>query len=480
MRVPMRESHLPPRPRGAPLAALLAALAGISCAVGPNYQKPEISTPDLWHQELVRGLEPGQGNLSSWWTLLDDPLLTSLIARAREGNLDVQLALDRLFEARARRGIAEGQWFPSVNAGADYSRSLFSQELFPLPGQEQPTNFFSTGMDASWEVDLFGRIRRSVEAADADYMSRIEDYRDVLVLLYAEVGSAYVEGRALQLRIKYTLGNIETQRATLKLVRARNRAGLVGDLDVRQAELNLARTESFLPSLRQGLEQVIHRLGVLMGDFPSALYSELTPDQPIPGPPSDIPIGLPLDLLRQRPDLRSAERRLAAQTARIGVATADLYPRLTILGQFAFSARDAAKWMTGDALSYGIGPTVQWNVFDGGRIRSNIKARDAVAREALTSYERAVLLALEDAENAFVAYVQEGERRDALERSARAAQQSVDLVKDLYRTGLVDFQNVLDMERSLFLEQDQLAASEGRVTQNLIAIYRALGGGWTP
>jgi NodT family efflux transporter outer membrane factor (OMF) lipoprotein len=451
------------------------------CAVGPNYAQPEPEMPDRWHEELARGLAEGQAPLQTWWTTLDDPVLDSLIERAVAGNLDLEQAVARVDEARARRGIARGQWFPTLDSLSSYSRQQISEEALPVPGVGGTArNFYSVGLDASWEIDLFGRIRRSTESANASLEATVEDYRDTLVLLLSEVGRAYVDVRTFQQRIDYAESNVRTQQGSLRLTRDRNAAGLVSDLDVRQAEQNLANTQAFIPSLRIGLTQAINRLGVLLGQHPTALRAELETPTPIPSPPSEVLVGLPTELLRQRPDLRSAERQLAAQTAQIGVAKADLYPRLALLGTFAFDALDAAKLFTGDASAFSFGPAVRWNFFDGGRIRSNVKAQESLTEQALLGYQQTVLLALEDVENAFIAYVQENDRRDYLQRSVTAAGEAVKLVNTLYRTGLTDFQNVLDTERSLFQRQDELAENEGEVTQNLVQIYRALGGGWSP
>jgi multidrug efflux system outer membrane protein len=462
------------------LPATLGLVVASACAVGPNYAPPEPEMPDRWHEELTRGLGEGEAALQTWWKTLEDPLLDSLIERAVAGNLDLRNAVARIDEARARRGIARGQWFPSLDTLGFYSRERISEEALPLPGAGEGRNFYSVGLDASWEIDVFGRIRRSTEAADASLQATVEDYRDTLVALLAEVGLAYLDVRTFQQRIEYAENNVRTQQGSLRLTRDRNRAGLASDLDVRQAELNLASTESFIPTLRIGLTLAINRLGVLVGQHPTALRAELATPAPIPGPPAETLVGQPAELLRQRPDVRGAERRLAAQTARIGVAQADLYPRFALLGTFAFDALDAARLFTGDASAFAFGPAVRWNLFDGGRIRANVQVQEALTDQALLEYEQTVLLALEEVEDAFVAYVQEKERRDSLERSVTAASAAVDLVTTLYRTGLTDFQNVLDTERSLFLQEDDFATSEGRVTQNLIRIYRALGGGWSP
>ncbi|MDJ0851804.1 MAG: efflux transporter outer membrane subunit [Myxococcota bacterium] len=458
----------------------LLALAG--CAVGPDYVKPAEQVPDLWRMELTRGLAEGEANFQQWWGELEDPMLVSLIQRAEDTSLDIRLALERIDEAAGRRGIARGEWFPSVDSVTQYSRNRTSENI--LPDEVLPfgrtDDFYDVSIAGSWEVDLFGRIRRNVESNTAALDSSIENFRDVLVVLYAEIGITYVDARTFQERIRFNEANIEAQRGTLELVIERNRAGLVGDLDVRQAEENLGRTEALLPFLRQRYVQSVNRLGVLLGLYPSALHEELARRTPIPEPPSEVLIGVPRDSLRQRPDIRRAERDLAAATARIGVATADLFPRLTILGTFGFQATDAVDWTNWSSRAFSIGPKVVWNIFDGGKIRSNIRTQEALTAQALTRYERTVLDALEDAESSMIAFVEEQNRRDALQRSATASAQAVELVKTLYRTGLTDFQNVLDTERSLFERQDELAQSRGLVAQNLIRVYRSLGGGWTP
>jgi len=464
------------------LLGLVAAISLAGCAVGPNYVKPEPSTPDVWHEVLSRGLATGDADLQTWWTSLDDPMLTSLIRRARDGNLNLRETLARVEEARARRGIAVGAWFPDIGGDGSFQRARSSEDITrTVPsGQDRNQNFFSTGFDSSWEIDFFGRVRRSVESADANLQASVEDYRDALVVLFADVALTYVDVRTFQERLRYAVGNVGTQTQTLKLTQDRNRAGIVGDLDVRQAQLNLATTESFVPQLRQRLAESINRLGVLLGEAPSALYPELADPAPIPAPPKEVLVELPAELLRQRPDVRAAERRLAAETADIGVATADLYPRFSLLGTFAFDALSVSEWIKGSSVSYGVGPSFRWSLFDGGRIRSNIEAEDAQAEQAKASYEQTVLDALEEVESSIVAYVEERERRDKLKRAATAAEEATDLVNTLYRTGLTDFQNVQDTERQLFIQQDSLAQSEGLVTQNLIRLYKALGGGWTP
>ena len=463
------------------LAALcltgLLAIGG--CAVGPDYQEPAIDMPDAWHQELVRGLSAGETSLDTWWTVLGDPLLVGLIERADQGNLELRQAFERIAEAQARRGIAVGEWFPSVDADALYDRSKLSEEI-GLPVSGDPRDLYSTGLATTWEVDLFGRLRRSVESADAELAASVEDYRDLLVVLYAEVATNYIDVRTLQQRILSAERNVASQKDTLELVRIRNRVGLVGELDLRQAELNVSRTASFIPSLREALAASVNRTAVLLGEYPNQLHAELREPAPIPLPEAEVAVGLPVELLRQRPDLRAAERQLAAQSARIGVATADLYPRLALLGSFSFDAISTASWFTSGAQAWNFGPQLRWNLFDGGRIRSNVRAQEALTRQALAGYEQTVLLAVEEVENSLSGYAEERARLEELRRGVRAAEQTVELVQVLYKTGLVDFLNVLDAERSLFEAQDQLLESEGRVAKNLVRVYRALGGGWSP
>jgi NodT family efflux transporter outer membrane factor (OMF) lipoprotein len=462
------------------VVALVCLVAG--CTVGPDYVPPKTDLPDLWEQDLSEGLADGEADLRTWWTAIDDPMLDGLIERATQGNLDLRQAVASIREARAQLGIASGELFPSVDGIGSIENSRISNNVAAqtAPPQSRTDTLYAAGLDASWELDFWGRIRRGIESADASIGTSIEDYRDTLVILYADVASTYVQIRTLQSRIASALDNVETQRGALRLTIDRNRAGLAPDLDVRQAELNLATTEAFVPTLRSALAENINRLAVLLGQYPSEVNDQLAAAEPIPKPPEEVLVSLPTDLLRQRPDIRAAERTLAAQTAQIGVATADLYPRFSLSGSFAlesFSTSDFWKW---ESRSFSFGPAFRWNIFDAGRIRSNIALQDALTDQALLSYEQSVLSAVEEVNSALAAYVEEKIRRAALARSVVAARQSVALVDTLYRTGLTDFQNVLDTQRSQFQQEDALAESEGLVTQNLIRIYRALGGGWAP
>jgi multidrug efflux system outer membrane protein len=466
-----------------PAVALLPALLLVQgCMVGPDYVPPDTQMPDRWSQELSEGLAEGEADLRTWWTQLDDPTLDRLIERATAGNLNIKQAVARIRQARAQFGIATGEIAPSLDAEGQIQTSRISENVAAgvAPPQTRTDTFYTLGLDASWEIDLWGRIRRNIESAEASLGAQLEDYRDVLVVLYAEVADTYVQIRTLQARIGSALSNVRTQQGALELTINRNRAGLAPDLDVRQAELNLATTQAFVPTLRAALAQNINRLAVLLGEFPSALQAEFAQEAPIPSPPAEVVVGLPAELLRQRPDIRQAERELAAQTAQIGVATADLYPALSLSGAFAFESFSSSDLLQWDSRAFQFGPTLRWNIFDAGRIRSNIVLQEAVTGEALANYEQTVLSAVEEVESAMAAYLQEVQRREALRRSVVAARASVDLVETLYRSGLTDFQNVLDTQRSQFTQEDALAESQGLVTQNLVRLYQALGGGWGP
>jgi len=467
------------------LTAIIGVLGVAGCTVGPDYREPELSTvPDTWHLAATEGLGEGDAPLQTWWTVFDDATLTSLIERAGGANLTLREAVWRVEEARALRGVAAGQRVPQVGleAGAGRSQPSDNGPLgdFSPEGGFGSADLYELGGGASWELDLWGRIRRQVEAADAGVEASVEDYRDVLVTLYAEVATNYVSVRSLQQRLRLAHDNVKGQENTLKLTTDRFNSGLVSALDVAQAESNLANTRSLIPSLENSLASALNRLAVLLAMSPGALDDELSDEVPIPTEPEAVTTGLPADLLRQRPDIRSAERRLAAQTARIGVATAELYPKFSLSGFLGLQATSAGDLFSSDSVNWSIGLPVRWNLFAGGAIRSQIAAERARTEQLLANYERAVLLALEEVEDALVSYDKEVARRGHLKTSVDATQRSLDLVLTQYRAGLTDFQNVLDTERSLLTRQDDLAASEGLVIKNLVNLYRALGGGWDP
>lgn len=463
-----------------PLAALFLILAGCIRPVGPDFEQPDLVVADRWHQDLVAGLADGEADYQTWWLALQDPQLDSLINRASQKNLDLKLAYARIAEGRAQLGIVKGERYPELEGFGSAQRLRLSEGVSAVmpPPQERLDNFSELGVQASWELDLWGRVRRSVESAEASYAASLENYRDVMVVLYADVGSNYVLLRTLQERLRLASANVELQRETLDIVEARYRAELAPLLEVRQAELNLATTESTIPGLEAAIVQTINRLGVLLGEQPGVLNPELESSAVIPSPPGSVATGIPADLVRRRPDIRRAERELAAQNALIGVATAALYPNFFIAGDFSYVTAAGSLFDSGNE-SWSIGPFFSWNLFNGGRVRSAIDVEEARTEQLLAVYEQTVLRSLQDVDDSLVAFAEERKRLLALQRSEIAAADATRLVNALYKRGLTNFQNVLDTQRSLFGQQDLMAESSGNVMLNLISIYRALGGGWT-
>jgi NodT family efflux transporter outer membrane factor (OMF) lipoprotein len=445
--------------------------------VGPDYVPPNKSVSKDWHTQLKGGLATGEMDpqaLAAWWTTLNDPELSSLIDRAVLGNLDLRKALARVREARARRGMAKADLFPTLDATGSATWSRSSKDT----GTGKTSDLFAATFDAGWELDIFGGVRRSVEAAGADLQATQEDLRNVLVSLLAEVALNYIDVRTSQVRIAVAEANLEAQSETYQLTQWRYEAGLSDELAVQQARYNLENTRSLIPALRTGLEEAMNRIAVLLGEQPGKVHPELEKRGPIPVIPLKVAVGVPADVLRRRPDVRQAERELAAQTARIGVATADLYPKFTLSGSIGLEALSLSNLSSGGWTLSG-GPRITWEIFKGGAIRQNIEVQSALQEQALIQYEATVLGALEEVENALVSYAEVQQRRQSLSEATQAAQEAVNLAQHKYQAGLTDFNNVLDAQRSLLSFQEQLAQSNGTVTSNLVRLYKTLGGGWT-
>jgi NodT family efflux transporter outer membrane factor (OMF) lipoprotein len=470
-----------PRGRASLPKALLGALLLVaSCAaVGRDFEPPRAAVPEKWLDQPGAAVLRDAPELAHWWRRLDDPVLNGFVERAAAGSLDLREALARVREARALRGVAAADRWPTVDLGASYTR-LDESENTPFGGFAQERDVHEVGIDASWELDLWGRVRRSVEAADADLAATLEDARDVQVTVAAEVALAYVDYRAFQRRLALARTNVELQLETLELVRARLDAGLVGERDVAQALTNVEATRSRVPALEIGARAAENRLGVLVGVAPGSLAAELAAGdaRAIPVAPPEIAVGVPADLLRRRPDVRRAERELAAATARVGVAEGDLYPRLSLLGSLGFQAEDAADLFESPSRVFGIGPSLRWNLFDSGRLRDRVDAQEARVEQALVRWERSVLGALEETENALASFVREQSRRASLAEAATHARRSVELARTQYTEGLTDFQAVLDSQRALADLEDTLAQSSAAITQHLVRLYKSLGGGW--
>ncbi len=459
-------------------ATSLAALLLAGClTVGPDYEAPQVEVPDTWQTPYERPIEQARVDLIQWWRQFDDPVLNELIDTCALNNRDILTALAAIDESRALLGAAKGDYFPGVSGEGSLSRNRLSEATVPIvQGRDRVDNTFSLGGSAFWEVDVFGRIRRNVESARAGFEASEEDFRDLLVILYAETATAYFEVRALDERLRLAQQNVESQEKTLQITRDRVDSGLAPELDIAQAELNLNRTRSFIPQLREGRTIAVNALSVLVGAYASDVEAMLRPR-----PPSLFDARLlfvtPVDVVRQRPDVRRAERELAAQTAQIGVAQSELYPRFSLTGTFAFESFEASDLFEADSLAWGFGPAFSWRIFEGNSLRQVVRAEEARTLQALLQYEQTVLRAVEDVENSLSGVVNESIRKEDLGRSVTAAERAVKLAQELYINGLSDFRNVLENERSLFEQQDELATSEGVLRQNVASFYRAIGGG---
>jgi outer membrane protein, multidrug efflux system len=474
--------------------AFFSVLVLSGCAVGPNYSRPQVSVPEQWTITPARGTSSKQQATDEWWSSFNDPELNSLVERTVQRNLDLKLALERVEEARAANGVARSGYFPSVNADVSAARLRgginqgviravpSSNNTNASPSLISPfeTNVFQGSLSASWELDVFGGLRRGVQASRADVAAQEENRRDVLVILLGDVGSNYTQLRGFQRRLEIADKNIETQQETLDLTRARTKAGLATELDVSRAAAQLDTTKAAVPDLLAGIGVSIHRLSVLLGEEPGALHSELEQTKPIPVAGPDVRVGLPSDLLERRPDIRRAGAELAAATARVGQAKAERFPSFVLTGTAGRQATQLHDLTLGLGNFFSVGPGISLPLFTGGRLRSNIAVQTSRESQALTSYHSTILNALEEVENALVNYSEEQERRDRLNQAVEHSQLAVTLADEQYRAGLTDFLSVLDAQRELYANEDQLVQSQTSVTSNLVGLYRALGGGWNP
>ncbi len=466
-----------------PILLGLTLFAG--CMAGPNFKPPSPELPDHWAGPAPEATPAGQ-DLANWWTVFDDPVLSSLEARAVESNLDLKQAVSRIRQARAAVRLAGAGITPTVNATGDYrhSRSPGAQTASSTNGGigairgGNISDQYQTGFDAGWELDIFGGVRRGIEAANADLQAAVESERDVLVSLTAEVGADYINLRTLQQQIAIAGRNLAAQEHTAELTRKRFSAGFAGALDVANAEAQVATTSARIPTLEASARQTIYSLSILLGRDPAALVPELSPEQAIPSAVPAVPVGVPSDLLRRRPDIRLAESQIHAATARIGVATADLFPKFTLSGTVGFQAADFGSMFNWVQRFWSIGPGISWAAFDGGKTRANIEIQKALQEQSVLAYRQTVLTALQEVENALIASAKEEAHYKALARAVAADQKAVKLATLLYTQGETDFLNVLTAQRALFATEDALTQSAGTLSINLAALYKALGGGW--
>jgi len=471
------------------VASLGLLLLAYGCTVGPNYQRSDVPVASTWKEASQSGIDTRSAELTRWWTAFNDPLLNSLIERAVHSNLDLRQAEARIREARASRAVTAAEQWPTVNVSSSYKRIRSSENAFAVspqgggglssfPSGDLDQNFYQAGFDASWEIDVFGGVRRSVEAADATIEASVEDRRNTLVTLLGDVAKNYIDLRGFQRQLAVARANLKAQQDTLDLTKVRFQAGLASDLDVAQQEGQLNTTAAQIPTLESSLKQAAYRLDVLLASQPGALWDELSKETAIPALPPEVLVGLPSELLRRRPDIRTAERQLAAATAQIGAAMADLFPKFSLTGTAGLQSISASDWFTGRSRAWSIGPTISWPIFDAGRIRANIEVRNAQQEQALAQYEKTILAALGDVETSLVNYSREQARYRSLSDAVAANRRAVEMSNELYIRGLVDFLNVLENQRSLYASENDLAQSEATMAANLVSLYKALGGGW--
>jgi NodT family efflux transporter outer membrane factor (OMF) lipoprotein len=451
---------------------------------GPDYHRPPVNTPAQWGEPMNGGETNAPVISTAWWKNFNDPELDSLIARAVHSNLDLRIAQARVREARAESQETYANFWPTVDSSGSYARAQESRHQpvlgsLPVPSNVPfENNVYQAGFDANWEIDVFGGQRRAVQASSAQFAATEYGRDDVLLTLLGDVARNYIELRGAQRELAITEDNIKAQEETLAITKDRFTHGLTSDLDVEQATTVLKTTGAEVPALETTIDTSIHRLGVLLGLEPEALMAELSKPTSIPAAPPTVPAGLPSELLLRRPDVRQAERQLAAATANIGVATADLYPKFSLTGLAGVESISASDWFSGGSRFWSVGPTVTWRAFDAGSIRANIRVQDARQEQALAIYEETTLRAFEDVEDSLVAYAKEQTRRLSLMEAVAASQASLNISQRLYANGLTDFVNVLEAERSLYAAQDALVQSDRNVSVDVVALYKSLGGGW--
>lgn len=483
----------------------LATLAG--CTVGPDFKRPDWASPDTWFggpKEVVKSppsVPVAEPIDADWWTLFNDPRLTALERRVAAENLDVRLAAIRLTESRAQLAFSAASEFPTLNANASYTRQQASNHgiFSAIPGAAgasgasgargatvggvqsrglQPFDIWQGGFDASWEVDLWGRVRRSVESATATSEASQEARRSALLSTLAEVARDYIQLRGAQTQLQIARDNVRTARQSLSLTQQRAAGGVTTDLDVANASAQLRTTLSQIPALQQQEAQLINGLSLLLGQPPNALRADLEVPHPVPPVPPRVPVGLPSELVRRRPDIRQVEAQLHAATAVIGVAQASFYPTFNLTGSAGLQSLQLNHAFDLASRQYALGPGLTIPIFQGGQLRSTLELRQAQQQEAALTFQKTVLQAWHDVDNALTAYRAEQIRRDELTHAVAENRRALALAQSRYQQGVADFLTVLDAERSLLAAQQQLADSTTTVSLDLVALYKALGGGW--
>ena len=499
-------------------ASVAAALAGLSaCMVGPNYRAPQPAVASGYANTVptTQTTAADQATLSTtrpstvtaesepaaaWWTTLRDPELDKLVSRASAGNLSLQRAASRLVQSRAtlreegakelptvgntdqfvRINSGQNVGFASLGGGGAAASSGSASARAAAQSSSINANIWTAGLDATWEIDVFGGQRRTVEAAAADYQASVEDRRDILVSLTAEVARDYLQLRGTQERLRIARENLSLEQDTLGLTQSLRKAGFNSQLDVSRALTQVAQTRAAIVPLTTIVAQEEHAIAVLLGEEPNALAAELDAPTPVPAVPTLVSVGMPSDLLRRRPDIRRGERQIAAANARVGAAIADFYPKFSLTGDFGFDSTKFSNLFDTHSRFFILDPGISWRLFDFGRTAAEVDQNKALYTQALLSYQDAVLAALRDVEDALVAYANEQDHHAALAAAVSSAQDSVAISRDQYKQGVIDFLQVLDAQRQLLTAQDDLAQSDQAITTNLVALYKSLGGGWEP
>ncbi len=456
------------------LATLLAALAG--CAVGPNYVRPATPVTQQF-AGTPEGAYSGAEAQAHFWTQFRDPMLDRLIEQALLANHDLRIALGHLMEARADRRESQFDLAPTVTASGGYTQERYPAVDSPT-GAPLTQRYYDAGFDAFWELDFFGGVRRGIEARTAQMEGAEAGLHDAQVSVTAEVARTYFELRGEQARFAVAWRNVENQRATLQLTQARLDAGRSTELDTARAQAQLSATLSSLGPIEASIARSIHRLGVLTGQPPGALRESLARPQELPELPQLTAIGDPAGLLRRRPDIRMAERQLAASSALVGVAIADLFPKVTFTGNFSYAAAEPGQLGGSGSRGYTIAPGITWAAFDLGRVRAQVAASRARSDVALAAYEQTVLRALEETENSLITHARTRQSLADTAAAATASQTAARIARTRYEGGMVDFLDVLDAERTQLADEDRLAQSRTDAATSLVALYKALGGGW--
>ena len=471
--------------RAAGLTALVL-VAGCSM-VGPDFQTPPAELNPSWLGSGESRVAEDPANNGEWWRNFADPALDRLVELGYAQNLPLQIAGARVLQARAQLAVAIGQEYPQTQQAVGALERARESARAPFAPENDASALEytegSVGVQASWELDFWGKFRRSVESADAQLAATVATYDDVLVSVTADIATAYIQLRTFQEQLRVAKANVKVQEEGLKIATTRFRGGVTDERDVEQAKAILASTKALIPQFEQQIEQTRNVIATLIGEPPGPLTDQLDQSKGIPLPPAQVGVGIPADLLRRRPDIRAAEAAAAAQSALIGVQKADLYPAFSLTGSFGFAASDWGPFQLGDitqsrSRTFGFGPSVVWDFLNYGRIENAVRAQDAAFQQAYTSYQNTVLQAQREVENGLVGFRKQQERAKFLSEAVRAAQRSLDLAMAQYSGGITDFTTVLVAEQQLLQQQDQLAVTAGAIPTNLVVAYRALGGGW--